>query len=101
MCKLKIYELLKVKKLEHDTIGLEIALPNSPPLVLLVGRRAFIMCGYLNIDLAEKLGVPCVRVTGVKSVEDVLEKEITEVTTKAREIGISPGLKVKDVLDKL
>lgn len=56
------------------------------------------MCGYLNIDLAERLGVPCIRVTGVRTVEDVLSKEIAEVTTKAREIGVIPGLKVRDVL---
>ncbi|MEM2006858.1 MAG: DUF1805 domain-containing protein [Sulfolobales archaeon] len=95
------HEFIKVKRLEHGVLGLEVALPNSPPLILLAGRKAFIMCGYLNIELAEKLGVPCVRVTGVKSVEDLLEKEVQEVTTKARDMGISPGLRVRDILDKL
>ncbi|MCX8185349.1 MAG: DUF1805 domain-containing protein [Sulfolobales archaeon] len=94
-------EIAKLKKLENGVIGMEITLPNSPPLVLLIGRRAFVACGYLNIELAEKLGVPCIRVTGVKSVEDVLEKEITEATSKARELGIQLGLKVRDVLSKL
>lgn len=94
-------EILRVKSLGNGVVGLEITLPNSPPLVLLVGRKAFVMCGYLNIELAEKLGAPCVRVTGVKSVEDVLEKEVKEVTTKAKDLGIFPGLKVRDVLNKL
>ncbi|MCS7099057.1 MAG: DUF1805 domain-containing protein [Sulfolobales archaeon] len=98
---MSLQEVARLKKLENGVIGIEITLPNSPPLVLLVGRRMFVMCGYLNIELAEKLGVPCIRVFGVRSVEDVLEKEITETTSKARELGIRPGVKVKDVLSAL
>lgn len=94
-------EVLRVKRLGRDLVGLEVSLPNSPPLVVLLGRRAFVACGFLNIEVAERFGVPCARVTGVRSVEDVLEREISEATTKAKELGILPGLKVKDVLDKL
>lgn len=94
-------EVLRVKRVGDGVVGLEIELPDSPPLVLLAGKRAFVMCGFLNIELAEKFGVPCARVTGVKSVEDVLEREIGEATTKAKDLGITPGLKVKEVLDKL
>ncbi len=94
-------EVLRVKRLESGALGLEVNLPGSPPLVVLVGRRAFVACGFLNVEVAERMGAPCARVTGVRSVEDVLEKEIAEATTKARELGILPGLKVRDVLDKL
>ncbi len=94
-------EVLRVKRLEGGILGFEVSLPNSPPLIVVLGRRAFVACGLLNIEVAERLNVPCARVVGVRSVEDVLEKEIAEATTRARELGILPGLRVKDVLDKL
>ncbi len=93
--------LVRVKRVSNGVVGVEIELPNSPPLVVLVGRRAFVACGFLNIELAEKLGVPCARVTGVRSAEDVLEKEVQQATSKARELGIVEGVKVREVLDKL
>lgn len=56
------------------------------------------MCGYLNIEAAERAGAMAARVVGVRSVEDVLDKEIVEVTSKARENGLAPGRRVRDVL---
>jgi uncharacterized protein YunC (DUF1805 family) len=93
--------LVRVKRVSDSVVGIEVELPSSPPLVLLVGRRAFVACGFLNIDVAERFGVPCARVTGVRSVEDVLEREIQQATSKARELGIVEGVRVKDVLGKL
>ena len=93
--------LVRVKRVSNGVVGVEVELPNSPPLVILVGRRAFVACGFLNVELAEKLGIPCARVTGVRSVEDVLEKEVQQVTSKAKELGVIEGVKVKEVLDKL
>lgn len=82
-------------------IGIEVELPNAPPLILIRGDKGFIMCGYLNIDVAEKLGIPAIRVSGVKNIEEMIEKMISEATTKAVELGIKPGMKVKDVLSIL
>jgi len=93
--------LVRVKRVSNGVVGVEVELPNSPPLVILVGRRAFVACGFLNVELAEKLGIPCARVTGVRSVEDVLEKEVQQVTSKAKELGVIEGVKVREVLDKL
>jgi Uncharacterized conserved protein len=80
---------VRVKSVTDKVVGIEIDLPNSPPLVLVSGEKAFVMCGFLNIDAAEKFGVPCARVTGVKTVEDLLSKEIQQSTTKAKEMGIA------------
>jgi len=79
-------------------IGVEIDLPNAPPLILIRGDEGFIMCGYLNMDVVDKIDVVAARVTGVKSVEEMLEKEISEVSKKALEKGIVKGLKVREVL---
>ena len=56
------------------------------------------MCGYLNISVADKLGLVAARVVGVRTVEDMLEKNIVEVTAKARELGIKEGMKVREAL---
>ncbi len=79
--------------------GIEIELPEAPNLVLLRGDKGFVMCGYLNIDVCEKLGLIAAIVTGVKTVDDLLKAEIKAATSKARELGIAPGKKVYEIID--
>ena len=82
-------------------LGLKVELPSSPPLLLIVGNKGFIMCGYLNIEVAEKLQVAAAIVSGVKNFDDVLNAEIKAVTSRAKELGINVGLKGKEALKKL
>jgi uncharacterized protein YunC (DUF1805 family) len=42
------------------------------------------MCGFLNIDVAEKVNVTAAMVSGVKTFDDVLAAEIKAVTSKAQ-----------------
>lgn len=73
-------------------------LPDLPPLILIKGDKGFVMCGYLNIDVAEKLNAAAAVVSGVNSFDDVLNADIKAATKKAIELGVSPGRKVKDVI---
>ncbi|MGC8953760.1 MAG: YunC family protein, partial [Desulfurococcus sp.] len=82
-------------------IGIEISLPNSPPAVILIGEKGFAMCGLLDVQAAERLGVVAVKVQGVRTVEDMLAKEISDSTSKARERGLVKGVKLIDVINKL
>ncbi len=95
----KVNTILRVKNIKDGVIGFEIELPNAPPLILIRGKRGFIMCGYINLDVAEKLGLVVVRVSGVSSIEEMLEKGVSNATSKAKEIGIKDGVKVKDIID--
>ncbi|RLI30844.1 DUF1805 domain-containing protein [Candidatus Bathyarchaeota archaeon] len=80
-------------KVEDKTgIGVKIELPNSPPLILLIGERGFVMCGYLNVDAAERLQVAAAMVSGVKSVDDALNAEIKAATSSAEKIGVRVGM---------
>ncbi|HDN82992.1 MAG TPA: DUF1805 domain-containing protein [Candidatus Altiarchaeales archaeon] len=91
--------MISIKKI-NDCIGIEIKLKNTN-LVLILAEKGYIMCGYLNLETAEKLGdVACV-VRGVKTVEELLEKEIEEITENARKLGIKEGMKAKDALKLL
>ena len=91
----------KIKIGDKTVLGLKVELPDSPPLLLMVGEKGFIMCGYLNVEVAERLQAAAAMVSGVKSFQDVLEAEIKAATSKAREMGISLGMKGREALKKL
>ena len=81
--------------------GMKSTLPNVAPLLLIKGEKGFVMCGYLNIEAAEKQGAAAAIVSGVKTFDDVLNAEIKAATTKAKELGVQVGKKVKDEIVKL
>ena len=90
--------VMPVKVYDKTGLGVRIELPDSPPLLLAVAEKGFVMCGFLNIDAAEKLGVAAATVSGVKSLEDVLDAEIESVTSKAKTLGVDVGMKGADAL---
>jgi len=79
-------------------IGLRVDLPESPPLLLMVAEKGFLMCGFLNIEAAEKLGVAAAMVSGVKTFEDVLNAQVKAATTKAKNSGVETGMKGSEAL---
>ncbi|MCJ7767687.1 DUF1805 domain-containing protein [Candidatus Bathyarchaeota archaeon] len=78
--------------------GVKVDLPESPPLVLIVGEKGFVMCGFLNAEAAEKLNVAAAVVSGVKSFEDVLNAQVKTVTSKAKSLGVEAGMKGSEAL---
>ncbi len=96
--------MINVTPLKIDdkvAVGLRVDLPDSPPLLLIVGRTGFVMCGFLNIDVAEKVNVTAAMVSGVKTFDDVLAAEIKAVTSKAQMKGIKVGMKGEDAVKLL
>lgn len=83
-----------------DVAGYQIDLENSS-LILIKAKKGYIMCGYLNMDTANKLGDIAGKVTGVKDLDDVLNATIVEVSEKAKKKGLKTGMKAKDFLNKL
>jgi len=79
-------------------MGLRTDLPDSPPLLLITGEKGFVMCGFLNVESAEKLGVTAAVVSGVKTFDDVLNGQVKAVTSKAKNLGIEVGMKGVDAL---
>lgn len=93
--------MFEIDKIEVDGapfLALRVRLPELPPLLLIVGGKGFVMCGYLNIDVAERLGAAAAIVSGVKSFEDILNAEIKAATSKAKALGLEPGKVVRTVL---
>jgi uncharacterized protein YunC (DUF1805 family) len=96
----KIMRTIDVELNGKKGVGIEVALPKAP-LVLVKGERGFVMCGYLNIDAAEKLGESAAVVRGVKTVDDLLKARVVEATTAAKTRGIEVGMSGKEALSYL
>jgi uncharacterized protein YunC (DUF1805 family) len=78
--------------------GIKVELPESPPLLLIVAEKGFVMCGFLNIEAAERLNVIAAVVSGVKTFDDVLNAQVRAATSKAKGLGIEAGMKGSDAL---
>ncbi len=93
--------LIEHIKLEKGfALGLKMDMEHAPLLVIRAGK-GFVMCGYLNIDVANKLGDVAVRVTGVKSFEDVLNAKAVDVSEAAKKLGIAIGMSAKEALNRM
>jgi len=93
--------MIEIEKLEVEgksLLGLRVEMPGTPPMLLILGGKGFIMCGYLNLEVAEKLGAAAAVVTGVKTFEDVLNAEIKAATSKGEALGLKPGRIVREVI---
>jgi uncharacterized protein YunC (DUF1805 family) len=68
--------IASVKAGEKTCLGVRVDLPDSPPLLLILGEKGFVMCGFLNVEAAEKVSAAAAMVSGVKTFEDVLNAEV-------------------------
>ena len=71
--------------------GYEIDLPNAK-LVLLAAPKGYVMCGYLSIEAADKFNDCAAIVKGVRSIDEMLSKEVFSVSIAAAKAGIKPGM---------
>lgn len=95
---LTVISISPIKVDDKPCLGVKIELPNSPPLLLIIADKGFVMCGFLNMEAAERLGAPAAIVSGVKTFEDVLGAEVKAVTSKAKSLGVKTGMKGADAL---
>jgi len=86
-------------------IGVEVNYPKTKLLSIMAPGVGYIMCGVLNINAMDILHgereIIAARVTGVKNFSDLLAAEVKEVTRKAAEIGIKPGMTGQTALEKM
>lgn len=88
-------------KLENGTAqGLKWEFENAS-LLLIKADMGYVMCGYLNMETADKLGDVAAVVSGVDSFEDVLQASVNSVSKKALNIGIEKGMTGRQALEKM
>jgi len=96
--------MIEVSPLRIDdktATGLRVELPDSPPLLMIIGKTGFVGCGFINIDAAEKLNVAAAIVSGVKTFEDVFNAEVKAVTSKAKARGVRVRMKGEEAVKLL
>jgi len=71
------------------------------PLLIIQAKKGYVMCGYLNINAANKIGDIAGRVTGVKTFDDMLNANVVEISENAKLTGLTQGMNVKDFLNAL
>ena len=90
----------EIKLGNGSALGLKLDMEHAPLLVIRA-NKGFVMCGYLNMNVANKLGDAAVRVTGVKSFEDVLNSKAVDVSEAAKKLGITVGMPAREALMKM
>ncbi|HOW28369.1 MAG TPA: DUF1805 domain-containing protein [Elusimicrobiota bacterium] len=78
----------------------KIDLPGAP-LLLIQAEKGYVMCGYLDIRTAEKLGQAAAIVRGVKDFSQFLDAPITEATPAALRLGVQIGMTARAALERL
>jgi len=96
-----VISIMPVKVDGKNCQGLRVDLPESAPLLLIIAEKGFVMCGFLNIEAAERLGVVAAMVSGVKSFEDVLNAQVKAATSKAESLGVETGMKGAEALKRM
>ena len=92
------FETVKIGGNEYEFFTYSVG---NAPLLILKGKKGYVMCGYLNLEAAEKLGDTAVRASGVKDLETLLGASVAGASGKAKLLGINEGQKVSEIIAKL
>lgn len=90
----------KVNKQELDLNFVEISL-NNTTLLLLEGYGGFFMCGALDPAVYKDREVICGRALGVKTIDQLLNSKIYEISNYAKKVGLSTDMLVYEAFKKL
>lgn len=93
--------LIKPIKIQKGTVtGVRIEMPEKNGSMLIVlANKGYVMCGYLDMEVADIVGDNAARVSGVDSFEDVLGAEIKAVTSGAKKLGVVEGMTGEEALN--
>lgn len=76
-----------------------IAIPTSNTNILLVkARLGLLACGYIKIEIANKVGDVCAIVSGVKNNEDMLLAKVVAVSEEAEKLGVRKEMSGEEAL---
>ena len=89
---------IKAKKKFIEAISIPLLSKN---LILLRGSKGYVMCGYLNLRVAEKFKDVAIKIVGVKNLKDALNAKVHSCTSSAKKLGIRKGQPIKEVLKLL
>ncbi len=71
-----------------------------PNMLVITADKGYIMCGYLNLEAADKFGDAAV-VVGGASFEEQLANPVKAMTAAAADLGVKEGMTGAEALEKL
>ena len=83
-----------------DLTGYTIPTPHASLLVIRA-PKGLLGCGYINVEIADKLDDAAAIVSGVKNYDDMLKATVHTVSAAAAELGITAGMTGLDALKKM
>jgi uncharacterized protein YunC (DUF1805 family) len=96
--------MVTLKPIQVDGVfatAVTVQLPKTT-LVAVATERGYIMCGALDVDLLNtrlaQRQIIAGRALGVRTVDDLLEAPLADVTDAARVLGIQPGMKGREAI---
>ena len=90
-------KISKIKVGKNYVEGLVASL-GKKNLILLKGKNGYIMCGYLNLNVASRFNDTAVKITGVSNIKEALAAKVHSCTSRAKKKGIHKGQPIKEVL---
>jgi uncharacterized protein YunC (DUF1805 family) len=88
-------------KLENGVaLGMRIKIPGNY-LLIINANKGFMMCGIMDIKVAQKGNLPAVRITNVKNFTDMLNQKIESFTNAAKKLGVIAGMTGKEALQMM
>jgi len=90
----------KIKIGSNVALGVNLELPNAN-IIVIRAKKGYVMCGYLSMETANRLGDVAAKVKGVKNFDELLKAKVVEVSEKAKENDIKEGITGKEALEKM
>jgi uncharacterized protein YunC (DUF1805 family) len=84
-------------------VGVEIRnqAPEKAAVIVVIAKRGLLVCGNFDINELEKRNVTAARIVGLTKIEDVLQRNIVSVTSRAKALGVDVGMLGSDALEKM
>jgi len=90
-----IYKKIRVGAKYIEAIKMQLGKRN---LVILKGSKGYIMCGYLNLRVAQKFKDVAIKITGVSTIGQARRSYVYSCTTAAKILGVYKGQPIKEVI---
>lgn len=93
-----------IKVGEAWCVAIDVQLPKTR-LLAISTENGYVMCGALDVHLLRtKLsdrGIIAARAIGVRTIEDLLQGTVESCTQRAEDLGIRPGMPIKEALERM
>lgn len=87
----------------QDVQGLRIVAPGGeghPNMLVILCKKGYVMCGYLNAEAADKFG-DAAAIVGGSCFEETLANPVKAVTAAAAQLGVEVGMTGAQAVEKL